>query len=101
MDDLDLIAEPPVRRPPTVEGVDLELLLLDLELDLLELLRPRRPVDEPRCRTAAVRRPRGAARTAGPPGRAGTRAPGDVVATQRSPPVRTGSSRRRHEAKGR
>lgn len=101
MDELDLIAEPPVGQPPTVDGVDLELLLLDLELEMLEWPRPRRPGADPRCRTAAVRRPRGAARTAGPPGRAGTRAPGEVVATQRSPPVRTGSARRSHVAKGR
>ncbi|OOL27901.1 hypothetical protein GQ85_35755 [Rhodococcus rhodochrous] len=93
MDELDLIAEPPVGQQPTVDGVDLELLLLDLGLDMLERPRPRRPVDGPRCRTAA--------RTTGPPGRAGTRAPGDVVATQRSPPVRTGSARRSHLAKGR
>ncbi|MGX7729696.1 hypothetical protein ACWPOB_10540 [Rhodococcus sp. 2H158] len=53
MDELDLIAEPLLGQQPTVDGVDLELLLLDLELDMLERPRPRRPVDGPRCRTAA------------------------------------------------
>ncbi|MGW3481887.1 hypothetical protein [Rhodococcus indonesiensis] len=86
MDALDLIAE-----PAPVDGADLELLLLDLELDMLEVPRARPPVDLPGRRTAAVRRPRGPVCPLRPPGRAGTRAPGDVVATQRSPPVRTRS----------
>lgn len=100
MDALDLIAEPLV-GPETVDGADLELLLLEFEPDMLEVPRPRPPVDIPECRSAAVRPPRESARPRGPLGRAGTRAPGEVMATQRSPPGRTGNDPRNLVVKGR
>ena len=101
MDALDLIAEPLVGPEEPVDGADLELLLLELELDMLEVRRPRSPVDIPGCRAAAVRPPREAACSRGPLGRVGTRAPGEVVATQRSPPGRTGNDPRNLVVKGR